>query len=904
MTTQGPSIRAMSEGWPFVGRQEELDLIARAMGDPAVGGIVLAGPSGVGKTRLALEALAGVDPKRNLVRRVVATQATQRIPFGALAPVLPAQLPAVTDRINLLRLAAEALLGDAVGRRLVLAVDDAQLLDDLSAALIHQLVRGGASFVMVLVRADQPAPDPVTALWRHRLVERLDLQRLLRPDVEQALVEHLQGPLDGMSLERIWRASAGNALMLRELVSAGLEAAALQRVEGVWRWQGQWVFPPRLMELIEHRIGQLSDNEREVLELLAYAGPIGPDLLGRLVSPETVEAVEAKGLCWVEQLGRRMVLHLAHPLYAEALRRRTPVLRARRHQRRLADIVEETGARRVADALQLATWRIAAGAPSPPSILLAGAEQAWALLDLPLAERLARAAFAAGARVDATSILWRVLGLQNRQDELDALLAEVQYAAIDDRERMQLAVARAYTLCWVLDRVDEALAYIEGTLHQVAHPDAQAALQALRAVMLAHNGRMSEAAASADDLLAVPLAPGLSLASAHLAKAFALTWRGQTGQAVASLDLALAAAGWADHAPWLGVAARGWYSHTLLLHGDLAAATTAAEDAYELAVVSGWELAMGAACIARGQVARASGQLVQSLRWLREGLGLARHNHTSGPAYLLQAQLLGELVRTAAMLGDLDSAQRAIVVADASRRASQLLYFPRVELARPWITAARQGRAAGSRHAVAIAADLRQTQAYMYEARALHDAARLGGASRVAGRLRELAEELPSNLVQAYAAHATALTNHDAARLEAVSAQLDNMGFLLLAAEAAADAARAYRHAGRADSARRTAAHAAALTSRCEGAATPALQDLQAPQLTPRQFEISKLAAAGLSNEEIADRLTLSVRTVHNHLHQVYAKLGVTGRNQLAGVLNLPTQRPGTGARQPEGGRA
>jgi predicted ribonuclease YlaK len=43
--------------WPFRGREAELALIAQAMDDPAVAGIVVAGEAGVGKTRLALEAL-------------------------------------------------------------------------------------------------------------------------------------------------------------------------------------------------------------------------------------------------------------------------------------------------------------------------------------------------------------------------------------------------------------------------------------------------------------------------------------------------------------------------------------------------------------------------------------------------------------------------------------------------------------------------------------------------------------------------------------------------------------------------------------------------------------------------------------------------------------------------------
>jgi DNA-binding NarL/FixJ family response regulator len=52
--------------------------------------------------------------------------------------------------------------------------------------------------------------------------------------------------------------------------------------------------------------------------------------------------------------------------------------------------------------------------------------------------------------------------------------------------------------------------------------------------------------------------------------------------------------------------------------------------------------------------------------------------------------------------------------------------------------------------------------------------------------------------------------------------------------------------------------------------------------LTSRERQIGKLAATGLRNREIADRLGISAGTVKVHLHNVYRKLGVRGRVQLA----------------------
>jgi DNA-binding CsgD family transcriptional regulator len=56
-------------------------------------------------------------------------------------------------------------------------------------------------------------------------------------------------------------------------------------------------------------------------------------------------------------------------------------------------------------------------------------------------------------------------------------------------------------------------------------------------------------------------------------------------------------------------------------------------------------------------------------------------------------------------------------------------------------------------------------------------------------------------------------------------------------------------------------------------------------QLTPQELQIVQMAAAGLSNPEIAQRLYLSRRTVESHLYRVYPKIGVTSRAQLQDVL-------------------
>jgi DNA-binding CsgD family transcriptional regulator len=49
--------------------------------------------------------------------------------------------------------------------------------------------------------------------------------------------------------------------------------------------------------------------------------------------------------------------------------------------------------------------------------------------------------------------------------------------------------------------------------------------------------------------------------------------------------------------------------------------------------------------------------------------------------------------------------------------------------------------------------------------------------------------------------------------------------------------------------------------------------------LTPREIEVLRLVAQGLTDAEVADRLVVSPRTVNSHLHSIYGKLGVSSRS-------------------------
>jgi DNA-binding NarL/FixJ family response regulator len=204
---------------------------------------------------------------------------------------------------------------------------------------------------------------------------------------------------------------------------------------------------------------------------------------------------------------------------------------------------------------------------------------------------------------------------------------------------------------------------------------------------------------------------------------------------------------------------------------------------------------------------------------------------------------------------------------------------------RSWLAAAEGSERRGIELARTAAEAARRCGQFAVEADALHLAARFGDPT-VADRLAVLAGQIDGRAAPVQARHAAAVAASDGAALDRVSSEFDDIGLLLSAADSAAQAASAHGRAGARRAAIESAARATRLAALCGGVMTPAIRSAAQPlPLTSREREIGVLAAAGLTNKEIADRLTVSVRTVENHLYRACIKLDVTDREGLAMVI-------------------
>jgi ATP/maltotriose-dependent transcriptional regulator MalT len=893
---------ALPEGWPLVGRADEVALALDAVRRRS--GVVLAGASGVGKTRLAREVVAAAESAGAQTQWVAATRSAGTVTLAAFAHLVPADALRADESQDRRALALDAIVRDLEHRSgregVVVGVDDAHLLDDASATLVHLLATSGVARLVVTVRSGEPTPDPVVALWKDELALRVEVQPLSRTEVAALLGAALCGTVDGATARRLFDVTRGNALFLRELVAEGLSAGALVERAGLWSWDGPLRPGVRLRDLVAARLGALDDGERDALELVALGEPVAEAVLGRLVPAEVVHRLERRHLVEARDApdsgGRRIEVRLGHPLFGEVVMSDASPRRLNECRRQLVVAWEQESSLGPDEILRVANWRAAVGDHGNPEVLLAGARRAMVLGDSVTAERLARGAHEAAPTATTALLLGGELSSLGRHDEA----LEVWQAAVDlpgePVEHAEVAAAIAGDFAWRAGRPDDARRVLHHTAERLPDPqaiDLLASHEALLASLGAPTATGAVAVAEAE--LARPLLSTTSRLRAQLAAASGWVDGGQIDRALDATQEALGVALRVE-IPGLAMYHAMTLAQALILAGRVADAEALVEGGHEAALAAHADVARGAWCFLRGVIAVFRGRPHTAVASLRESdQSLGRFD------YGLRRGVLIWLALAEALRGDAATAERMLHDAQHTNRSRARLYDADWARARAWALVAAGQLTAGEQAAADAAKVAVEAERWTYEVLALHDRARFGGAGVVAAvvaRLEELAGIVDGGLAPACAAHARALATGDGPGLDAAAATFAGLGFDLFAAEARAAAAQAHGAAGQRAGAHASAERARRLATACEGASTPLLRRLAALErpddLTPRERETAELAARGHTDREIADALFVSVRTVHAHLRSAYAKLGIPGRAGLAEVLDVrpdPTRR-------------
>jgi hypothetical protein len=464
--------------WPVVGRERELEAIARARAG-GEGGVVLYAAAGVGKSRVAREAVSEAGREGALTAWVQATSSAASMPLGAFAGVIPFEVR--SDSVfELMRRGAQAMLELAAGRGLVVGVDDGQLLDPISAALVLHLVNSAAAFVVATVRSDEECPDAIVSLWKDRLVPRIELRRLDEGETERLVEAILGGPAEAAVREWVWETSRGNAMYVRELLLGALGDGALSQVRGLWRMSSRPPISASLVEVISARLAGLGEAEQRVLELLALGEPLFVSELVAVAGRAPLAAVEARGLIAVDGSGGEVEVRLAHPMYGEGIRAGLGKFRGDEIRVELAGIVQSRPRRTPDMSLRIARWLLDAGEPAPAETLVDAARAANLNGDPELGTTLAEEAVRTRAGVDASLVLARAWTIRRQFERAEEVLCGVEGQFEDQDVALDYLEQRISVLALGLQRLDTIEALLERAESWWPNEDWQLRLAPLR----------------------------------------------------------------------------------------------------------------------------------------------------------------------------------------------------------------------------------------------------------------------------------------------------------------------------------------------------------------------------------------------------------------------------------------
>ncbi len=816
--------------WPFTGRPGPLQLLSEAH-RRGEGGAVLIGPAGVGKTRLADEVLAIAEQEGHPTARAVGHASASEIPLGALAHLLPAGLVAGVgigddERTALFHAARREFAATTAGRRMLLFVDDVNLLDDTSVALLVPLALSRRIFLLGTVRSEHAPSSGLAGLVRDGHLLRVDLAPLTIDETGTLLERALGGPPTARALAELQRLSGGNLQIVTELVRGARERDALVLRDERWELVGPLASTVQLDELVGERLADVDRAGREVLEVLAVCERFGIADLETEFGPEILDGLEADGLVDVVTSRRRADLRLAHPLYGEVLAAQLPRVRLRTIRRRLADMVERHGGRRREDQVRPVLWRLDSGGSVEPERVLRAARVALLGHDPTLARRLALAVpeeIADPVRAERLQVLAETSTRLGDIDEAIAALEAATALDVSDVARGQLAIRLADIRFFAARDLDGALVACGEAARLVTDVDTRAALDAHRAVLLATAGRPVEALDVIESLPdRLDRRVQVDVAAARSGALISI------GRCREGAEVARRAA--ADHAAlpgWLARRGIGRHlvneAHALGYAGHLRAAKELLEPAAERALAAGATPAWVWFEMTLGEVARDRGRAEETVRRCRAVVDAA-------PSVGQEAVLAWAIVGIAQGHLLAGRCAEAAMALDAAEASSSPIATSRANLerARAWLEACRGDLLSARARLLAAATDVRADGVYLFEASLLHDVARFGDADAVVDRLAELGGQLDGPLFELFARHARALAAGDAADLERCMDGFESLDSLAFAAEAAAELAQLLADTDT-DAAGVARRHSAWLAARAGGVATPPLDAASHP---------------------------------------------------------------------------
>lgn len=900
-------MESLTDQMALIGRSGVVRDAVACLRDEERSGALLVGVAGSGKTAVVREILREL-PARGEVIRLAPTAMLSAVPFGALGPVLT-DLP-VHD------LDSSAAVARAFTKRLkgspappLFVIDDAQDLDTGTVRLIAQAVATGAARLLAACRTGPSTPEEFLALWDDGLIAKYDLAPLTRSEVHQFCEQALRADVSPWLSELFGTVTAGLPALLMSLLRHA------QKTGSIGLRRGTWILlaPPDLArvpaaDLVDHRVRSLPAEEQTVAAIVSLAGPLSLGEILRFSNPKTVDALEMAGIIAVSRDQERLV-RPASPMVGEIVRGRVPAGRSAGLRASLLQLPGFSDGHPEAY-LNRFRWALDAGAELAPADLVYGAARANAALDAVTALRAATAA-TGGDRAPEAKI---------QLAYAQYLLGRTEAAAGQLRSAGAVPYGRpSYLAALLAERLggagpDTGPEGPEGPAGVGPGPGARADAPgewsgseapglAARLLLGPDDDPAGELQRRWAALAAIPGVPEELAVPALFRVAELQSVRGQVVTGLGTDRQAWPQAGPATAAlPLVREDMLARHCLNLVRAGEwdeLAAAV----DGYAAALPFRLLYSGGLLHLVRGFSRLRQGRFPESLAELLIGV----EELTVADPWRLRPLAHALAAYAAFVVGRNDDA-----AANARAYRAEPLGGPAPLrlLADAYCTAADDagaGPAARQHRLDRLADGARDRGLFGVETEIRRLAVRDGdpAAAEALARSSAAIEGPEGSLMRAFA---RAVADSDTTALSSLSDDALAAGYLLLALEAAQQAARCLEndpHKWKLTVVQRKVHHRMVAAGMSES--INIVHGDHHADLTAREAEILRLVSQGASNVEIAAALTLSTRTVEGHLYRVFAKLGVSRRSELVDaepdILTPPGSGfgPGTG---PPGGPA
>ncbi|MBO1266484.1 helix-turn-helix transcriptional regulator [Arthrobacter sp. PO-11] len=879
--------------WSVAARGSELERVKAALTAPDCLGVIITGAHGVGKTSMSHLVVASLDEAPHVLhlRTPTTDNASAYGAFGFMLARLPQKY--LGSPTGILQGITAMLRQDAGGRDVVIVVDNPVGMDDMSTGVLMNILITGTARIIAIAPHVGDLPADFHWLVQDGRLSEVTLETLTQQQTGELLSAMLGHRLTKALTSNLHAMTGGNPLLLESIVTEQRQRGNLVLVNSVWTLRGDVVLEGGhgLEEIVRSRWSRETREAKEVIEMLACARRVPLAVLASVYNAKTLADMEESGLLRVDDCAERWI-SLRLQYMSDIVRGWLTVPRRRKLREKLLEHNEPALADMTAEDLMVyAAWAHDCQVELDPAHALAAARASVRLFDpvfaIKCAESIRRsdAEWAGGQREKAAAYILlsdskqALAAVEDVSDEqLDALPINELAAYTGVRCAAMRGVAGQSGLVpHVLDAARERLERLGKDTESEEHGRAVRRLDLEEFVHAAHTGEYMRVMERLEMAAADCTVPHLSHSihsSIILIEAYAMT-----GREMDALRLSEATAQRIAEAPSPGafwehyrlrafcatLAAGHWRSCLRILASGPAA--TPSELQYRGAVL---ELAIGMAKLFAGRGPEALESLLPAAAQLEHR-----------PVMNLLPLAYAATAFAYAQIGDSTNAYKYLSLEGADGWAGGFVTNWAREfctnMARRWL-----GEPDARERLVSAAKEDIAQQRYAVAGINLVGATVNGRdedfllMEQVAARRQGSLARMSSLMAKGSLGHSSRLMMEAAdlaARLELDAMEARCVALALDYARLASD--------------QTTSRLAQARLDRLSELVVelPVVPQGNAPLLTERERQIARLAGRGVSNRDIARDIGVSVRTVEGHLYQVFAKLSVSSRRDLLGLI-------------------